>query len=750
MLKLIKYLKSYVGIILVVIVLLAIQAFSELSLPDYTSKIVNIGIQQGGIENAIPSALSEDTYEKLLLVIEKEKKDLFEKSYRVLDKSNFSEKEFDLLAEKYPSSNEMDIYILNELDPECIDELNSALKIPMTFIGSLSMSPDIENQLKNGILTMVADLSGLEKLPFFELLKALPSEAITSFMEEATSEFNEYPEQAIDQMAYASVKAEYEALGVDTDKLQSDFIFNIGGKMILVALIAFSAAIIVNVLAARIAAGLGRDLRSKVFSKVLSFNNSEMDKFSTASLITRSTNDIQQIQMLMVMLIKTIFYAPIMGTIGIVKAVNATTSLSWIIALAVFLVLSLVISLFIVVLPKFKSLQKLIDRLNLVSREILTGVPVIRAFTTQKHEEKRFDKANTDLTNVNIFVNKVMSGMMPAMMLLMNGVAILIVWFGAKGVQSGDMQVGDIMAFIQYTMNIIMSFLFISFVSIMLPRAAVSAARIDEVIETKSSINDPQSPKKFSDNSNGVVEFKNVSFKYPQSDENALHNINFKAEPGKTTAIIGSTGSGKSTLINLIPRFYDATEGEILIDGINVKDVSMHDVHEKIGYVPQKAILFSGDISSNIKFSNENLSDEQMLRAAKIAQAEDFIEAKDDKYKSHIAQGGTNVSGGQKQRLSIARAIVSSPDIYIFDDSFSALDFKTDLALRNALKEQTTNSTVIIVAQRISTIMHAEQILVLDEGEIVGMGTHKELLKNCDVYQNIALSQLSKEELENA
>ena len=518
--------------------------------------------------------------------------------------------------------------------------------------------------------------------------------------------------------------------------------------MIGLAIVGMIAAIIVGYLASRIAAGTSKNIRGKVFEKVVGFSNAEFDKFSTASLITRSTNDIQQVQMLLVMMFRMVLYAPILGIGGIIKVTNTETSMAWIIAVAVGTILVLVGTLMIIAMPKFKSMQKLVDRLNLVTREILTGLPVIRAFSREKHEEKRFDIANKDLTRTNLFVNRTMTFMMPIMMFVMNGITLMIIWFGGKGIDSGNLQVGDMMAFIQYTMQIVMSFLMLTMVSIMLPRAAVSANRIMEVLDTQSLINDPKDKKSFNTAKKGVVEFKNMSFRYPNAEEDVLEDINFIAKPGETTAIIGSTGSGKSTLINLIPRLYDATQGEILIDGVNVKDVSQHDLRAKIGFVPQKGVLFSGTIDSNIRYGKQEATEEDIKRAARIAQAQDFIEEKPEQYDEAISQGGSNVSGGQKQRLSIARAIAKDPDIYIFDDSFSALDFKTDATLRKTLHEEITDSTIIIVAQRISTILHAEQIIVLDEGKIVGKGTHAQLLENCDVYRQIASSQLSEKEIE--
>ena len=583
----------------------------------------------------------------------------------------------------------------------------------------------------------------------FDVLAMMTDEQRSQMITAINDKMKEMPDSILEQSAVVFVKQEYQAVGIDTDKLQNNYVLLTGAKMLGLALLSMLLTVLVGFIASRVAASLGKELRGRVFRKVVSFSHAELDRFSTASLITRSTNDIQQIQMLFVMLLRIVFYAPIIGIGGVIKVLNTNTSMAWIIAVAVMAVLTLVIVLFAVAMPRFKIMQKLVDKVNLVTREILTGLPVIRAFSTQKHEEERFDKANKDLTRTNLFVNRVMTTMMPMMMLIMNGITVLIMWNGAHGVDAGSMQVGDLMAFMQYTMQIVMAFLMISMFSIMLPRASVSAGRIEEVLQTEPVIRDPEQTVSFDDAKRGLVEFKNVSFRYPGAEENVLENISFTAKPGETTAFIGSTGSGKSTLINLIPRFYDITEGELLVDGADVRRVSQHDLRAKIGYVPQKGVLFSGTIASNLRYGNNDASQEELDKAAQIAQAADFIGEKPDGFDSEISQGGTNVSGGQKQRLSIARAIAIHPEIYIFDDSFSALDYKTDVALRKALKEETAGSTVLIVAQRISTILHAEQIIVLDEGKIVGKGTHKELLKTCEVYQQIAMSQLSKEELGN-
>ena len=739
MTKIFKYLKKYSGTVIVIIMLLLVQALSDLTLPQYTSKIVDVGIQQGGIESPVPKVIRTSEMDKLFLFVTKEDKDIVLENYNSLENASLS---------KEGIQGEEPVYELK--DDADINELSSILSKPMIVVSGLESDSDEAKAMKEKMMkNMPPQMTAGGDVDMFKVFSMMPESEFGKIKDSINEEFNKLPEMMTSQAAISYVKTEYDSLGIDTGKLQNNYIIFAGIKMLGIALISVFAMITVTFLASRVAASVGRGLRGSVFNKVMSFSNTEMDKFSTASLITRSTNDIQQVQMLIVMLLRIVFYAPIMGVGGIIKVLNTNTSMTWIIAVAVVAIMIIIGFLFAVVMPKFKIVQKLIDRVNLVTREILTGIPVIRAFSTQKYEEKRFDKANNDLTKTNIFVNRVMSCMMPMMMLIMNGISILIVWNGAHSINDGTMQVGDMMAFIQYTIQIIMSFLMISIVSIMLPRAAVSLDRIDEVITTDPVINDPKETENFDENKKGFVEFRNVSFRYPNADEDVLSNITFTAKPGETTAFIGSTGSGKSTLINLIPRFFDVTQGEVLVDGVDIRKVSQHDLREKIGYVPQKGVLFSGTINSNLKYGKEDSTEEQVIKAARIAQATDFISAKEEGFDSEIAQGGTNVSGGQKQRLSIARAIAKDPEIYIFDDSFSALDFKTDSALRKALKEEISDSTVLIVAQRISTILHAEQIIVLDEGNVVGIGNHKELLKNCEVYKQIALSQLSKEELDN-
>ena len=763
MTKLFKYLKQSWVAILTILILLALQATTELSLPTYTSNIVNVGIQQSGIENATIKAIRESEMDKLTTFMSDSDKNKVLDNYKLINKDNLSEDEFNKYKDDYPAIKDESLYILNTKDKETIEKLSDILAKPMLLVYNIENSSE-GNKLSDSMTSKLApsanqtnmDPSQMAKFmdkdgkfDIFAYINAMPNDAKEDILSQIDKQFVNLPETMLDQGAITFVKAEYKAMGVDLDSLQMNYIFMTGLKMIGLTVISVICSVTVGFMAARVAATLGKNLRAMTFKKVMNFSKKEISEFSTASLITRSTNDIQQIQQMMVMMLRMVFFAPFMAIGGIIKALSTNLSMSWIIALGVVCVFGIVLVMFTVVMPRFKKLQNLVDRLNLVTREILTGLGVIRAFSNEKFEEDRFDVANQDLTKVNMFVNRMMSCMMPAMMLIMNLISILIVWVGAKNIDLGNMQVGDMMAFIQYTMQIVMSFLMISMVSVMMPRAAVSANRIDEVLTTDISIKEIDKVEEFNDNKKGLVEFKNVSFKYPDADEKILHDISFTAKPGQTTAFIGSTGSGKSTLINLIPRFYDVTEGEIKVDGVNIKNASIHDLRERIGYVPQKGVLFSGTIDSNIKYGNKTASKEVVEIASRVAQATEFIDSKPDRYETPIAQGGSNVSGGQKQRLSIARAIAKEPEIYIFDDSFSALDFKTDAKLRKALKEETGDATVLIVAQRISTILHAEQIVVLDEGKVVGIGNHKQLLKNCEVYKEIALSQLSKEELEN-
>ena len=753
MLKVLKYLKKSWVSVVAIILLLCLQAYTDLALPDYTSKIVNVGIQQGGIEDAVPEAIRSSQMENLLVFTNEDGQIL--NYYTLLERGSMDEKEYEEQVEEYPVLENEAIYVLKEdISEEERNTLSEQMAKPLMMLASLE-NEETQEQLKEQMLSQMENVPQeqkmlIEQMSLMDILKTMPESQLEQILSKVEEQLNGMSGSILEQAAITEIKAEYQAMGRDTDKIQNDYIFITGLQMLGIALISMTAAVSIMLLSSRVAAKLGETLRDKVFRKVLSFSTKEFREFSTASLITRSTNDIQQIQMLLTILFRVVVYAPIIGVGGLLHVLRTSdNSMAWIIGLAIAAVVVIVLILFAVAMPKFRKLQDLIDKINLVAREILTGLPVIRAFNTQKREEERFDEANRTLMKTNVFVNRAMSMMMPALMFVMNSIMILIIWVGGHNVDQGIMQVGDMMAFIQYTMQIIMSFLMISMISIMLPRASVSARRINEVLETKPSIQDkPEKEQKtFDESKKGLVEFKNVSFRYPDADTEILTDIDFVAKPGETTAIIGSTGSGKSTVVNLIPRFYDVTGGELLVDGVNVKDVPQKELRKRIGFVPQKGVLFSGTIESNIKYGKENITEEEMKKAASIAQATEFIEAKEEKYNSPIAQGGNNVSGGQKQRLSIARALAIDPEIYVFDDSFSALDLKTDKALREALAEQTQNKTTIIVAQRISTIMNAEQIIVLEEGKIVGKGTHEELLENCETYRQIALSQLSEEEL---
>ena len=713
-------------------------------MPAYTSDIVNVGIQQGGIEDEVPRQIATEEMEKLLLFV--------------------SEDDQQMVMDAYTEDNtsyKKEAYVLKDSvaeDEHTLRKLKEILQIPMMMTSGIESGSDttkqmeekLKEQMSQGMSQGMPQSVPLDDMSMFDLLKMLPAEQRATMVEKIEEQMSEMPDTILDQAAVSFCRSAYKDLGMDMDQTQIHYLLKTGGQMAALALLGMVASIMVAFLASRVGASAGRDLRSGVFHKVVGFSNNEFNHFSTASLITRSTNDIQQIQMLIVMLLRMVLYAPILAIGGVLQVMKTNVSMSWIIGLAVIIIAFVVLLLFLVVMPKFKVLQNLVDKLNLVTREVLTGLPVIRAFSTEKHEEERFDDANRTLTKTNLFVNRAMTFMMPVMMLVMNGVSVLIVWTGAHGISDGQMQVGDMMAFIQYTMQIIMGFLMLCMISIMLPRAAVAADRVEEVLKSETMIHDPKQEKHFPEDGKGVLTFDHVSFRYPGADEDVLEDITFTAKPGETTAIIGSTGSGKSTLVNLIPRFYDVTSGDITLDGVDIREVKQQELREKLGYVPQKGVLFSGDIASNIMFGNSHGSDDEMIEAAEIAQATEFIDTKPEKYKSPISQGGSNVSGGQKQRLSIARAIAKHPQVFIFDDSFSALDYKTDVTLRRALAEKTSGSTVLIVAQRISTILHAEQIIVLDEGKVAGKGTHAELLKNCPVYREIAESQLSRKELEAA
>ena len=718
MIKLAKYLKSSAGFVLLIFFMLFLQAYCDLSLPDYTSRIINVGIQQRGIEDGVPEKLRADTADQLLLFMDEDEAALFEDSY-----------------------DQGETWVLKDsVGTEEREALGDAMGTAELAYMAFSEGGDAEEALKS-------QMQIPEGVSVLELLAQAPEELRQQVTEEVASQAEGLSDTMLTQSAVLFVQQEYEAMGEDLDQIQIAYLLRVGGSMILLAFLGMAASVSTTFFAARVAATVAHDLRNDVYRKVIGFTSAEFNKFSTASLITRSTNDVQQIQMLLAMGFRLLLYAPILGIGGVLKVVQTDVSMSWIIALAVIVIFAVIIVLFKVAMPRFTKLQTLIDRLNLVTREMLTGIMVTRAFNTEKHEEERFEKANRDLTRTNLFVNRCMTFMMPIMMLVMNGASVLIVYNGSYAVDNGSMQVGDMMAFIQYAMQIIMAFLMITMMSVMIPRANVAANRIHEVLKTEPLIHDPENPVTPAQDVKGQVEFDHVSFAYPGADEKVLEDITFTARKGQTVAFIGSTGCGKSTLVNLIPRFYDVTEGAVRIDGVDVRDMPKQELCARLGYVPQKSVLFSGTIDSNIRYGRTDASREEVERAAQIAQAAEFIEEKDEKYDSSIAQGGSNVSGGQKQRLSIARAIAKKSEILIFDDSFSALDYKTDVAVRRAIKQATGDTTTLIVAQRISTIIHADQIIVLDEGRVAGKGTHEELMKNCEVYQQIAKSQLSEEEL---
>ena len=739
MLKLIKYLKPFTFLILVIIGLLFIQANCDLSLPSYMSDIVNVGIQQNGIDSPIPEVVRESEFNKITLFLTDTEVKYVKANYVLVGKNLLTKNIIaSNILSKYSIKTNESIYVLSTDKSSHITKLDKII----------SKSVMIVYQIETGNISKTA--SGFS-LPVgvdpFLFLESLPKAQLQLIDNKITTLTAKISDSIVTQAAVVYVKGEYKALNIDTNSIQKSYITSAGIKMILIALVSMMASISVGFITSRLSTGLGRNLRKNLFSKVESFSNTEFDKFGASSLITRTTNDIQQVQSLMAILLRIIFYAPILGVGGVLKVLATDASMSWIIVAAVSAIIVVVVILFVFAIPKFKIVQKLIDKLNLVTRESLTGMLVIRAFNTEVHEEEKFDGANKSLTKVNLFIGRTMAIMFPIMMLIMNIVTILVVWVGAHQIDAGAIQVGDMMAFVQYTMQIIMAFLMLTAVSIMLPRATVSAGRIDEVLSINPIIVDPKKPKRFDKKIKGLIKFNNVSFKYSDAEEYVIKNISFEAKAGETTAFIGSTGCGKSTIINLIPRFYDVSKGNILIDGIDIRDVTQHDLHDKIGYVPQKGALFSGTIESNLKYGKEDATEQELIDAAKTSQSLDFINEKGEKFASEIAQGGNNISGGQKQRLSIARALIKKPEIFIFDDTFSALDFKTDAMLRKALKKDIKDSTVLIVAQRISTIMNADQIIVLDDGEIVGMGTHEKLMKDCSVYQEIALSQLSKEEL---
>ncbi len=746
MTRLAKYTKPYLLMLIISIALLFAQANFDLALPDYLSRIVNTGIQQGGVENAVPQAIRQSEMDRVLIFIDAAEKDFVLADYTLIDNSSADYEKF---VEEYPVLENEPVYVLNDIDQAEIDRLNPIMgKAIMTVSGIEQVIEDPSKAAQMGGDFGNFDLSKLPPgVDVFTMLGQLPAEQLSQIKDGINSQFEALGDNMIVQAAVVAVKTEYAALGMDTVKLQNCYIINLGGWMLGLTLLSALCTIIVGYLSARIAAGVARDVRRDTFQKVENFSSTEFEHFSTASLITRTTNDITQIQMVTMIMIRMIFYAPMIGIGGVLKVISKDLPLAWLIVVGVMMLISLIVVVVGIAMPKFKIIQKLTDRVNLVARENLSGMMVIRAFNMQNFEEKRFDKANVDLTGVSLFINRLMVVMMPVMMFIMNLVMVGVIWFGAKQVADANMQVGDMIAFMQYGMQIMFAFLMMSMLFIILPRASVSAERIADVLETEIHIHDPKEPKKFAEPFKGRIEFQNVSFRYPGADEDILHDINFTAMPGQTTAFIGSTGSGKSTIISLLPRFYEVTGGSILVDGVDIREVTQHDLRDKIGYVPQKGVLFSGTIESNLLYADKNANVEMLESAVAIAQAKEFVSENPEGMTKEISQGGANVSGGQKQRLSIARALVKRPPIYILDDSFSALDFKTDAALRRAFKEHAADSTLLIVTQRVSTIKNAEQIIVLDEGRIVGKGTHHELMGTCETYREIVTSQLTEEEL---
>jgi ATP-binding cassette subfamily B protein len=743
--RLLKYLKPYLILIVLAVGLLFVQANAELALPDYLSRIVNNGIQQNGVENAVAMAFRQDTLNRLVLFMNPDDGRIIIDSYRLIKPDTPEAVD---LAEVYPLLEEESIYILTDVDPEKEEQLDGILGKSLLAYSGLQQL--LEDPSALALLAERLDIDPALIPPgtdIFQVLENLPAstrQALASRMEDT---FASLGESMIAQMAVGVVKEEYEALGMDAGQIQQNYILRTGGTMLLISLLGGVTTIAVSFLGSRTAAGVARDIRKAVFKKVESFTSAEFNKFSTASLITRSTNDVTQVQQVIFMFIRIVLYAPILGVGGVIRAVEKSTTMWWLIAIAVAALLVMIFVVFMVAVPKFRIMQDLIDRLNLVTRENLSGMMVIRAFNKQDDELVRFDGANRDLTDTSLFVTRVMVTLMPLMMLIMNGLSLGIIWVGAQQVAESALQVGDMMAFMQYAMQIVMAFLMLSMMFIFLPRAAVSGDRIADVLETDVLIQDPDSPREFPEDFKGEIEFRNVSFRYPDAEDDVLQDINFTALPGQTTAFIGSTGCGKSTVINLIPRFYDVSRGEILLDGVDIKEVRQTDLRDRIGFVPQKGTLFSGTIASNLLYADLDADGDVLQEALEIAQAADFVYAEKDGMEREISQGGTNVSGGQRQRLAIARALVKKPPIYIFDDSFSALDFKTDSALRRELKKRTGDSTVLVVTQRVATVKNADQIIVLDEGRVVGKGTHKVLMTSCETYQEIASSQLSEEEL---
>ncbi|GJM41069.1 MAG: ABC transporter [Ardenticatenaceae bacterium] len=746
MIRLRKYLNPYMTMFIAAVILLFVQANADLALPDYLSRIVNTGIQQSGVETAVPEAMRQETLNNLSLFLSDEDETAVRSAYSLIGPNTLAAEQYE---ETYTLLQEEAIYVLDDLSDEEIEALTEPVSQALLVVSSLQRvidDPEAAAQLGGGGGSF--DLSQLPPgTDLFALIGNLPEAQRSQIAATINEQFTALGESMIEQTAVVQVRTEYEALGADVAAMQNSYILRIGALMLGITLISAAATITVGYLSAKIAAGIGRDLRSDIFRKVESFSSAEFDKFPTASLITRSTNDITQLQMVTMFMVRLVFYAPIMGIGGTIRAIGKGSSMWWTIAVAVIVLVGVIAVIVSIAMPRFQIVQKLIDRINLVSRENLSGMMVIRAFNMQGFEENRFDKANVDLTDNTLFIARITAVMMPVMMLILNVLSVVIIWVGAQQVAGANMQVGDVMAFLQYAMQIVFAFLMLSMLFIILPRAQVSAERIADVLETDLFITDPENPQRLNGAFTGAVEFRNVSFRYPGADTNVLENISFVAKPGETTAFIGSTGSGKSTVVNLIPRFYDVTEGQILLDDVDIRDVTQFDLREKIGYVPQKGILFSGTIESNLKYADELATEAELQTAVSIAQATGFVDSKPEGFQTEIAQGGTNVSGGQRQRLSIARALVKKAPIYIFDDSFSALDFKTDAALRRALRQSTQDSTILVVTQRVSSVKNAEQIIVLDQGRIVGKGTHDELMETCETYQEIALSQLSMEEL---
>jgi ATP-binding cassette subfamily B multidrug efflux pump len=746
MTRLLKHLKPFLPMVLLAVVVLFIQANCDLALPDYMSQIVNVGIQQGGVENAVPEAIRQSQMQKVTLFLSAQDKERVLGDYTLVEPNSPDAVKY---QKTYPDLTREPVYVLKNVSPSELSQLDQRIARPLLIVSFLQQMAANPSQAPAVGQALGLDLSKLRAgTDLFALLAQLPAGQLSAMTTAMGQRFSNLGRSLIDQMAVGSVQAEYAALGRNTTALQNSYILRLGGWMLLLTLISASCVVVVSFLSARTAAGLARDLRRMVFTRVESFSSTEFDRFSTASLITRSTNDITQIQMVVIMVMRMVFYAPLIGIGGIIRALGKNASMWWIIAIAVAALVGMVLTLFSISLPRFRIIQSLIDRLNLVMRESLSGMMVIRAFNRQDLELNRFDQANQNLTGVMLFVNRLMVIMMPGMMLIMNGVTLLILWVGAHQVALVHMQVGDMIAFLQYAMLIVFAFLMLSMMFIILPRASVSAGRIADVLETEPVIKDPPAPRRLPQPLQGAIEFHQVCFRYPNAEEDVLHDISFTARPGQTTAFIGSTGSGKSTIVNLIPRFYDVTEGSILIDGVDVRQVTQQDLRDKIGYIPQRGNLFSGTIASNLSYGDERASPEDLEEAADIAQATEFISALPEGMEAPVSQGGKNVSGGQKQRLSIARALVKKAPIYILDDSFSALDFKTDAAVRRGLKEKTSASTLLIVTQRVSTIKDADQIIVLEEGRVVGKGGHQELMRDCQPYREIALSQLSREELE--